>query len=292
MELFIEYFYLNRQNECTNGLSLELRGISIQRRQGAVFPLIVLPSHPKDWNQTWFYCQDTSPANEKPQPGYRPDRLDSKFALPNKLTVAERKRLIPSIKRINALLGNGLTGVDLTRCRISRRVIPLSRRSKLMYEYGGGPDDSLRHNHVQFTEEDIVSMSTLLVNGKYEDCSVVGLNPFCQLNPVPEANSDFWKVKYDHEAAKKAKAAAINAKKTTQRSKKKKKSIVEDLMKLDDTSDSEGPVRPWKQSNMRAAVKLGLKMSRLSFFKKLLRSVRMRRCLALLVTHRRRNFRP
>ena len=161
-----------------------------------------------------------------------------------------------------------------------------------MYEYGGGPDDSLRHNHVQFTEEDIVSMSTLLVNGKYEDCSVVGLNPFCQLNPVPEANSDFWKVKYDHEAAKKAKAAAINAKKTTQRSKKKKKSIVEDLMKLDDTSDSEGPVRPWKQSNMRAAVKLGLKMSRLSFFKKLLRSVRMRRCLALLVTHRRRNFRP
>ena len=52
-ELFREYFYLNRENECTNGLSLELGGISIQRRQGAVFPVIVLPSHPKDWNQTW-----------------------------------------------------------------------------------------------------------------------------------------------------------------------------------------------------------------------------------------------
>ena len=47
VELFREYFYLNRQNECTNGSSLELGGISIQRRQGAVFPLIVLPSHPK-----------------------------------------------------------------------------------------------------------------------------------------------------------------------------------------------------------------------------------------------------
>ena len=113
-------------------------------------------------------------------------------------------------------------------------------------------------------------MSTLLVNGKYEDCSVVGLNPYCQLNLVPEvrmslflsfvffqpycfntcltlylvftcqqANSDFWKVKYDHEAAKKAKAAAINAKKTTRRSKKKKRSTAEDLMKLDDTFDSE-----------------------------------------------------
>ena len=54
VELFREYFYLNRQNECTNGLSLELGGISIQRRQGTVFPLVVLPSHPKDWNQTWF----------------------------------------------------------------------------------------------------------------------------------------------------------------------------------------------------------------------------------------------
>ena len=122
---------MNRQNECTNGPSLELGGISIQRRQGAVFPLIVLPSHPKDWNQTWFYCQDTLPVNEKPLPGYRAEHLHSKFALPDKLTAIERKKLIPSIKRINTLLGNGLTRVDLTPCWVSWRVIPLSLRSKL-----------------------------------------------------------------------------------------------------------------------------------------------------------------
>ena len=46
-------------------------------------------------------------------------------------------------------------------------------------------------------------------------------------------------MKYDHEAAKKAKLAAMNAKKSTQRLKKKKKTTVEGLMKLDDTSDSE-----------------------------------------------------
>ena len=47
-------------------------------------------------------------------------------------------------------------------------------------------------------------------------------------------------MKYDHEAAKKAKAAAMNTKKTTRKTKKKKKkTTVEDLMKLDDTSDSE-----------------------------------------------------
>ena len=45
--------------------------------------------------------------------------------------------------------------------------------------------------------------------------------------------------KYDHEAAKKEKLAAINAKKSTWRTKKKKKTTVEDLMKLDDSSDSE-----------------------------------------------------
>ena len=121
--------------------------------------------------------------------GYRPGRLDSKFTLPDKLTVAERKRLFPSIRRINALLGNGLTGVDLTHCWISWRVIPLSRRSKLMYEYDGGPDDSLCHSPVELTEEDIVSMSTLLVNGKYEDCSIVGLSPFCKINPAPEVST-------------------------------------------------------------------------------------------------------
>ena len=57
-----------------------------------------------------------------------------------------------------------------------------------MYEYGGGPNDSLRYSSIQLTEEDIVAMSTILVNGKYEDCSKVGLNPFCQLNPALEVN--------------------------------------------------------------------------------------------------------
>ena len=47
-------------------------------------------------------------------------------------------------------------------------------------------------------------------------------------------------MKYDHEAAKKAKLPAMNAKKSTRRSKKKKKkTTTEYLMKLDDTSDLE-----------------------------------------------------
>ena len=113
VELFREYFYLNRQNEFTNGPSLELGGISIQRRRDAIFPYARLPSHPKDWNQTWFYCKDTSPADENPLPGYCVQRLDPKHHLPEKLTAAEHAKPAPTIAKVKALLGNGLTGIDL-----------------------------------------------------------------------------------------------------------------------------------------------------------------------------------
>ena len=55
--------------------------------------------------------------------------------------------------------------------------------------------------------------------------------------PFPQADDNFWKVKYDHEAAKKARAAAIAARKTTRKSKKKK--TASNMFKLDDVSESE-----------------------------------------------------
>lgn len=48
VELFREFYYLNRQNEFTDGPSLELGGISIHHRKEATFPAASLPSHPKD----------------------------------------------------------------------------------------------------------------------------------------------------------------------------------------------------------------------------------------------------
>ena len=114
--LFREYFYLNRKNEFTDGPSLELGGVSIQRRRDAIFPYAHLPSHPKDWNHTWFYCKDTSPVDENPLPGYRVQRLDPKDHLPERLTTTERAKLAPTIAKVKAVLANGLTGVDLVRC--------------------------------------------------------------------------------------------------------------------------------------------------------------------------------
>ncbi|XBI53018.1 hypothetical protein VPH35_035310 [Triticum aestivum] len=201
--LFRELFYLNRQNECANGPSLELGGISIQRWRDCLFPYAEPPSHLKDWNQTWFYCQDTSPADESPLPGFRALRLEPNHPLPDKLSQAERQPLIPTINKIKALLGNGLNGIDLVRVWISWRVIPLSRRPGLMCDYTGRKDDPLRHSPNDLPEDVVDDMTKSLLNESLADCGKTGLNPFCRTNPAPAANDKFWKVKYDHEAAKK-----------------------------------------------------------------------------------------
>lgn len=70
--LFREFFYLNRQTECADGPSLELDGVTIQRRRDGGFPAASLPSHPKGWTKTWFYCQNTTLADENPLPVTQP----------------------------------------------------------------------------------------------------------------------------------------------------------------------------------------------------------------------------
>ena len=59
VDLFREFYYINRQTEFVDGPNTELGGVSIQKRKDVSSPYDKPPSHPKDWNQTWFYCQDT-----------------------------------------------------------------------------------------------------------------------------------------------------------------------------------------------------------------------------------------
>ncbi|KAM3295642.1 hypothetical protein ACQJBY_038123 [Aegilops geniculata] len=236
--LFRELFYLNRQNECANGPSLELGGISIQRRRDCLFPYAEPPSHPKDWNQTWFYCQDTSSADESLLPGFRPSRLEPTHPLSDKLTQAERQPLLPTINKIKALLGNGLNGIDLVRVWISWRVIPLSRHPGLMFEYTGRKDDPLRHSRNDLPEDVAEDMTKSLLNESLADCGRTGLSSFCKTNPAPAADDKFWKVKYDHEAAKKARKAKKAAKRAAPR-KKGSRPTASELLQLSDSSESE-----------------------------------------------------
>lgn len=262
--LFRELFYLNCQNERANGPSLELGGISIQRRRVCIFSYADPPSHPKDWNQTWFYCQDTSLAGENPLPGFRALRLESTHPLPDKLSPAERQKLAPTMSKVKALLGNGLNDIDLVWVWLARRVIPLSRRPGLMCDYTGQKSDPLRHSSDDLPEDVIDDMTKSLLNESLADYGKVGLSPFCKANPAPavshqlkhfffnfdgfaftqnsccnsQATDEFWKVKYDHEAAKKARKAKKAARKAAAR-KKGNKTSASDMLHLEDTSESE-----------------------------------------------------
>ena len=89
VELFRDFFYLNCRTEFMDGPNTELGGVSIQKRKEVDFPHAEHHSHPKDWNQTWFYCQNTAPADENPLPGYRAHRLSNGHPLPQRLTTKE-----------------------------------------------------------------------------------------------------------------------------------------------------------------------------------------------------------
>lgn len=90
--------------------------------------------------------------------------------------------------KVKTLLGNGLTGVDLVRCWASWQIIPFSRHTGLVCTYTGGVKDPLRHSSAPLTNAAIDEMVKSLLNEDPEDCTKVGLAPFCKLNPPPDVS--------------------------------------------------------------------------------------------------------
>ena len=82
VELFRDFFYLNRRTDFMDGPNTELAGVSIQKRKDVSFPHAKHHSHPKDWNRTWFYCRSTAPDDENPLPGYRAHQLTNEHPFP------------------------------------------------------------------------------------------------------------------------------------------------------------------------------------------------------------------
>ena len=185
VELFRDCFHLNRRTEFTDGSNTELGGVAIQKRKEVTYPHAKLHSHPKEWNQTWFYCKDTSPAGENPLPGFRLERLSNTHPFPQRLTAKERSKYAPQLSKLRAFMANGLTGVDLARCWISWSILPLSQRSGLMCEYTGSVDDPLRHANIQLTDEEITEAVNKMLNEPEHVCARTGLLPFCATNKPP-----------------------------------------------------------------------------------------------------------
>ena len=52
VELFRDFFHLNRRTEFSDGPNTELGWMAVQKRKEVTFPHPKLHSHPKEWNQT------------------------------------------------------------------------------------------------------------------------------------------------------------------------------------------------------------------------------------------------
>ena len=142
-------------------------------------------SHPKDWNQTCFYCRDTSPTDENPLPGYRSHRLSNTHPFPQRLSAKERSKYAPQLSKLRAFVTNGLTGVDFVCCWISWSILPLSRRPGLLCEYTGDLKDPQRHINIQLTKAEVTEADKKILNEPEAVCSKTGLSPFCASNKQP-----------------------------------------------------------------------------------------------------------
>ncbi|KAI4988300.1 hypothetical protein ZWY2020_029930 [Hordeum vulgare] len=133
-----------------------------------------MPSHPKGWGESWFYCQETSPAGENKLLGYRKNRLPTNFKLPDKLTEEEESEFITVLSELRSLTNNGLTGVDLI------------------------------HSWVEW-QKDIVTIIKKLTGEPAGKCGQIGLKPFCKINPAPKKGDKFWSRKPKRPAMKNVK---------------------------------------------------------------------------------------
>ena len=185
VELFRDCFHLNRRTEFTDGPNTELGGMAIQKRKEITYPHARLHSHPKEWNATWFYCKDTSPDDENPLPGFRPEWLSNTHPFPQRLSAKERSKYAPQLSKLRAFMANGLTGVDFVRCWISWSILPLSRRSGLTCEYTGEEKDSQRHIDIQLTNEEISESVKKMLDELISECSKTRLRPFYASNKPP-----------------------------------------------------------------------------------------------------------
>ncbi|SPT18612.1 unnamed protein product [Triticum aestivum] len=154
--------------------------MAVQKRKEVSFPHAKLHSHPKEWNQTWFYLKDTSPTDENPFPGYRPHRLSNTHPFPQRLTSKERSNYAPQLSKLRAFMVNGLTGVDFARCWISWSILPLSRCPGLMCEYTGSLKDPQRHIDIQLTDAEVTEAVKKMLNEPKAVCMSSGRCDICQ----------------------------------------------------------------------------------------------------------------
>ena len=188
LALFLENFYCNPARK--NAPLGNYGGVAIQRRKACTFPLLALASHPKGWQNSYFYCVDTSPAEDPARfPAYRDGPLERNEYMNSYGPDNERAQLPAIMSRAKALLAHGLSGVDLVRCWIQWQIQPVAMRPKMICQYSGSPDDSLRFSRTELSEAEVLKNVKRLVGETRQACTTIGLAPFYTKNPAPTVSS-------------------------------------------------------------------------------------------------------
>ncbi|KAI4976420.1 hypothetical protein ZWY2020_050027 [Hordeum vulgare] len=180
---------LSQSDDKTHLLQL-CGGLGFQKKSRSSYPALQLSESVRNWQSTWFYCQDIACPNAAT--GLPPFSLD--WPAPPKqlaLTKVEKNDIQPLVEALVDVIRRGVTGIDLLEVFLGRRVQPLQARDHAMWHYTG-PEDSTRTNVVGVTEEKVTSW-VLQITGPCENPKGSRrVKPFCTDNPPPNQKWTNW----------------------------------------------------------------------------------------------------
>ena len=149
------------------------------------FPKPVFPNRVKDWHKTFFYCKDTSPADEPRLPLFSEDRLEVTPLMKARCSETARPKVESLIVRIRALLSRNLENMDLVRCWTTWRIQPLSPRTRIICTYTRCVGDDLRTTDKLSDGPELGRLIKKLTSKPVKDQAHFELKPFCSTNQAP-----------------------------------------------------------------------------------------------------------
>ncbi|KAI5009515.1 hypothetical protein ZWY2020_011652 [Hordeum vulgare] len=139
-------------------------GLGFQKKSRSSYPALQLSESVRNWQSTWFYCQDIAYPNASTGlPSFSLDRP----APPKQLALskAEKNDIQPLVEALVDVVRRGVTGIDLLEIFLGRRIQPLHARDHAMWHYG---PSSTRTNVVGVPEERVTSW-VLQITGPCEN---------------------------------------------------------------------------------------------------------------------------
>ncbi|CAN6271036.1 unnamed protein product [Urochloa humidicola] len=158
VEVFAHFYRIYLKNK---GETVTLGGIyfRLKDRMRRSYPIYYLRASQFYWTCLWFYAKLPQSCRLTFKGDALKEAKNWKDVLP--LSPEQEKQVL----QIEELSNNGLTGVDIIHDYLKHRISPLRRRAHLACHYTG-PTDPTRDSDEDFSEEDIESKLTYLLDLK------------------------------------------------------------------------------------------------------------------------------